>query len=70
MTYSFLVNHICISFISFSFSYSVLIISKLCGEENPIFFFDERLDTVCLVGISIFDVFWPALFLGFESHLL
>jgi Cys-rich protein (TIGR01571 family) len=57
MTYSFLVNHICISFISFSFPYFVLIISKLCGEENPIFFFDERLGTVCLVGISIFDVF-------------
>jgi len=67
MTYSFLVNHICISF---SFPYFVLIISKLCGEENHIFFFDERLGTVCLVGISIFDVFWPALFLGFESHLL
>jgi hypothetical protein len=35
MTYSFLVNHICISF---SFPYFVLIISKLCGEENPFFF--------------------------------
>jgi hypothetical protein len=32
--------------------------------------FDERLGTVCLVGISIFDAVWLVLFLGFESHLL
>jgi Cys-rich protein (TIGR01571 family) len=69
MTYSFLVNHICISFISFSFPYFWSFPNYLV-KKTLVFFFDERLGTVCLVGIFIFDAVWSYLFFGFESHLL
>jgi len=77
MTYSFLVNHICISFISFSFPYFIMFISKLCGEENLIFFlwwkiryylFSGYIYIWCILACLVFG-FWKSFALNLSLIL-